>query len=62
VLFRAMVPFVPELIRNFGELSIFIAAGMSDPIVPREQIAELISPGDLAERMFRRSGIEASTN
>jgi predicted esterase len=43
VLFRAMVPFVPELIRNFSELSIFLAAGMSDPIVPSEQTAALSS-------------------
>jgi predicted esterase len=43
VLFRPMVPFVPDLIRNFSELSIFIARGESDLIVPREQTAELAS-------------------
>jgi len=41
VLFRAMVPFVPDLIRDFGHLSVFIGAGRSDPIVPPGQVEEL---------------------
>jgi phospholipase/carboxylesterase/glyoxalase family protein len=59
VLFRAMVPFVPELVRNFSELSIFIAAGISDPIVPREQTAELINileTGGADVSTFRHQG------
>jgi len=62
VLFRAMVPFVPELIRNFSELSIFIASGMSDPIVPREQTAELVdileSGGADVSSFWHRGGHE----
>ena len=41
VLFRAMVPFVPDLIRDFSHLSVFIGAGRLDPIVPSGQVEEL---------------------
>jgi len=41
VLFRAMVPFVPELIRDFSHLSVFIGAGRLDPIVPSGQVEQL---------------------
>jgi phospholipase/carboxylesterase/glyoxalase family protein len=40
ILFRAMVPFVPDLIRDFS-LSVFIGAGRLDPIVPSGQVEEL---------------------
>ena len=41
VLFRAMMPFVPDLVRNLGHLSVFIGAGRLDPIVPSGQVEEL---------------------
>jgi len=41
VLFRAMVPFAPDIIRDFTNLSIFIGAGARDPIVPGGQPQEL---------------------
>jgi len=41
VLFRVMMPFVPDLIRDFSHLSVFIGAGRLDPIVPSEQVEEL---------------------
>jgi phospholipase/carboxylesterase len=41
VLFRAMVPFEPDIIRDFNNLSVFIGAGARDPIVPRGQSQEL---------------------
>jgi predicted esterase len=41
VLFRAMVPFAPDLIRDFRHLSVFIGAGRLDPIVPSGQVEEL---------------------
>ena len=41
VLFRAQVPFTPDLVRNFSELSVFLAGGMRDSIVPREQTEQL---------------------
>jgi phospholipase/carboxylesterase/glyoxalase family protein len=37
VLFRAMVPFEPDIIRDFSNLSVFIGAGARDPIVPGGQ-------------------------
>jgi len=48
VLFRAQVPFAPDIVRNFSGLSVLIAGGMSDPIVPRdqtEQLAALVASG-----------------
>lgn len=41
VLFRAMLPFVPDMIRDFSHLSVFIGAGKSDHIVPSGQVEEL---------------------
>jgi predicted esterase len=43
ILFRAMVPFVPDLIRDFSHLSVFVGAGRLDPIVPSGQVEELAS-------------------
>lgn len=43
VLFRPMIPFTPEIVRNFSELSVFIAAGAGDGIVPRDQTEELVA-------------------
>jgi phospholipase/carboxylesterase len=37
VLFRAMVPFIPEKVPNLTGKNIFIGAGQYDPIVPRQQ-------------------------
>ncbi len=41
MLFRAMVPFTPDFIRDFSHLSVFIGAGRLDPIVPSGQVEEL---------------------
>lgn len=41
VLFRAMLPFTPDIIRDLSNLSVFIGAGDRDPIVPRGQPEEL---------------------
>lgn len=41
VLFRAMIPFLPDLVRDFRHLSVFIGAGRLDPIVPSGQVEEL---------------------
>lgn len=41
VLFRAMVPFTPDFIRDFSHLSVFIGAGRVDPIVSPGQAEEL---------------------
>jgi phospholipase/carboxylesterase len=49
VLFRAMVPFVPEKVPNLATKNIFISAGEYDPIVPRKQ-TEMLS------RLFEEAG------
>ena len=41
VLFRAMVPFMPEKVPNLTGKNIFIGAGQYDPIVPRKQTETL---------------------
>lgn len=59
VLFRAMIPFTPDLIRNFSQLSVFIAAGLRDPIVPRdqtEQLAAILQSGGAEVSMYWHPG------
>ena len=59
VLFRAQVPFTPDLVRNFSELSVFLAGGMRDPIVPRdqtEQLAAILESGGANVSMFWHRG------
>jgi predicted esterase len=59
VLFRAQVPFTPDLVRNFSELSVFLAGGMRDPIVPRdqtEQLAAILESGGGDVSMFWHRG------
>jgi len=41
VLFRATVPLVPDLIRDFSHLSVFIGAARLDPLIPSGQAEEL---------------------
>ena len=41
VLFRVMVPLVPDLIRDFSHLSVFIGAARLDPLIPSGQAEEL---------------------
>ena len=59
VLFRAMVPFTPEIIRDFSNLSVFIGAGDRDPIVPRgepEQLASILESGGAHVTFVRHRG------
>jgi predicted esterase len=49
VLFRAMVPFMPEKVPNLSGKNIFIGAGQYDPIVPREQTKTLFD-------LFKKAG------
>src|SRR6201993_212006 len=44
VLFRVMVPLVPDLIRDFSHLSVFIGAARLDPLIPSGQAEELAGP------------------
>jgi phospholipase/carboxylesterase len=41
ILFRVMVPLVPDIIRDFRQLSIFIGAARLDPLIPAGQAEEL---------------------
>jgi predicted esterase len=41
VLFRAQIPFTPDMAPNFRGLSVFIAGGARDSIVPRDQTEQL---------------------
>ena len=41
ILFRVTVPLVPEIIRNFSNLFIFIGAGSLDPLIPVGHSGEL---------------------
>lgn len=59
VLFRAQLPFTPEMLRNFSELSVFLAGGLRDPIVPRDQtdqLAEILQSGGADVSMFWHRG------
>jgi phospholipase/carboxylesterase/glyoxalase family protein len=59
VLFRAMVPFTPDIERTFSALSVFLAAGMRDPIVPPgqiEQLAAILERGRADVVMFWHRG------
>jgi len=38
VLFRVMMPFEPDIIRDFSHLSVFLGAGVRDPIAGRDQV------------------------
>jgi predicted esterase len=51
VLFRAMVPFIPEKVPDLNTKHIFMAAGEYDPIVPREQSETLY-------RLYKKAGAD----
>jgi phospholipase/carboxylesterase len=59
VLFRPMVPFEPEIIRDFTEVSVFIGAGERDPIVSHgqpEELAAILESGGAHVWIFRHRG------
>ena len=59
VLFRVMIPFTPDLVGNFSELSVLIAAGDYDSIVPRdqtEQLAAILESGGAKVSLFWHRG------
>lgn len=43
VLFRPMVPFVPDPMPDLSETHVLVSAGQSDPLVPEEQVDNLIA-------------------
>ena len=59
VLFRVMVPFTPEMVRDFSKLSVFIGAGERDPIVPPgqpEELAAIFESGGANVKVFWHQG------
>lgn len=66
ILFRAMVPLVPEQQPDLSSKSIFISAGSFDPIVPASNTKELVellrsAGADVTIRFFQ-SGHELTSN
>lgn len=53
VLFRVTVPLVPEIIRDFSNLFIFIGAASLDPLIPAGQAGELAA-------IFERGGADVT--
>src|SRR5215212_10484003 len=43
VLFRAMVPLVPQTLPNLSDKHIFMSSGLDDPIVSRQEVERLFS-------------------
>ena len=59
VLFRPMVPFQPDILRNFSNLSAFIGAGRKDSIVgpdAPEELANILQLGGADVSLFWHSG------
>jgi phospholipase/carboxylesterase len=53
ILFRAMVPIVPEVLTNLTDKLIFMSSGLHDPIVPKREVYSLSS-------LFKKAGAEVS--
>jgi predicted esterase len=49
VLFRGMIPFMPEKVPNLTRKNIFMGAGEHDPIVPKEQT-------EMLYRLYKKAG------
>ena len=54
ILFRAMVPLVPEVQPNFSSVRIWIGAGKLDPIVPASETKQLMD-------LLRAAGADVTT-
>ena len=55
ILFRPMVPLVPEVLPNLGAKHILISAGLHDPIVPSQDTKNLLN-------LLKKAGAETSIN
>jgi predicted esterase len=53
ILFRAMVPLVPEVLPDLTNKHIFMSSGQYDPIVPKQETERLVS-------LFKNAGAEVS--
>jgi phospholipase/carboxylesterase len=66
ILFRAMVPLVPETIPNLAAVRVWIGAGAHDPIIPASNAKQLVdllrgAGADVTIRFFQ-SGHELTNN
>ena len=55
ILFRPMVPIIPEVLPNLGSKHILISAGLHDPIVPSQDTKNLLN-------LLKKAGAETSIN
>jgi phospholipase/carboxylesterase len=55
ILFRAMVPLIPENLPNLSGKSIFLSAGTFDQIVPHDQVVKL-------HQLFKEAGARVTIN
>jgi phospholipase/carboxylesterase len=55
ILFRAMVPLVPQTLPNLSDKRIFISSGLYDPIVSRQEAEKLFG-------LFKNAGADISLN
>ncbi|HEY7079751.1 MAG TPA: alpha/beta hydrolase [Nitrososphaeraceae archaeon] len=53
ILFRAMVPLVPQTLPNLGDKHIFMSSGLYDPIVSRQEAEKLFS-------LYKKAGANIS--
>jgi phospholipase/carboxylesterase len=53
VLFRAMVPLVPEQLPDLSSVGVWIGAGAQDPIIPASEAQRLVE-------LFRRAGADVT--
>jgi predicted esterase len=53
ILFRAMVPLVPDVLPELTNKHIFMSSGLHDPIVPKQEAENLF-------RLFKKAGAEVS--
>jgi phospholipase/carboxylesterase len=54
ILFRAMVPFVPQTLPNLSNKHIFMSSGLDDPVVSRQEAEKLFG-------LFKKSGSQYFT-
>lgn len=55
ILFRAMVPYQPEVLPDLATKHIFMSSGRYDPIVPKQETEKLFT-------LFKKAGAEISLN
>ena len=53
ILFRAMVPLLPQVLPDLTNMHIFISSGLHDPIVPKQETERLIG-------LFKKAGAKVS--